>query len=128
LVKPPNNLQVIREKGFGRVREIEDRTASERRREGIDIGNEGAIEEGMLLNCCCMVLGATIDLSCKHCVLLVVIVLVDPLTLTFLLFLPVLSVLSLSSFLCIFAVRLIIGSLFLCISAHPTVLLLSNPV
>ena len=50
----------------------------------------------------------------------------DPLTLTFLLFLHVLSVLlPLKLFVCL---RLIIGTLFLCISVHLTVLLLSNPV
>ena len=49
----------------------------------------------------------------------------DPLTLT-LLFLPVLSVLlPLELFVYL---RLIIGTLFLCISVHLTVLLLSNPV
>jgi len=48
------------------------------------------------------------------------------LTLTFLLFLPVLSVLlPLELFVYL---HLIIGTLFLCISAHLTVLLLSNPV
>ena len=50
----------------------------------------------------------------------------DLLTLTFLLFFPLLSVLlPLELFVYL---RLITGTLFLCISAHLTVLLLSNPV
>ena len=50
----------------------------------------------------------------------------DLVTLTFLLFLPVLSVLLLLDL--FVYLRLIIGTLFLCISAHLTVLPLSNPV